>query len=233
MDHRGDFAMLVQRKLGPEIVATIDWSGPRLLCIAGDFTRYDEHAVKQIARSIELIRYRSFGDGLLMIELVHNPREIRASRSNTGAEPRINGRPNDIDLASAVVESRAASGGGTPLNQQIAYRISQTHGELKELFDAAYEFLEALGDDVQVRQQKLYVAFKRIKNFACLEVYPQARVVTVHVKVDPSTITLEPGFTRDVRNIGHFGTGDLEISIRNMDEFRKAQPLFQLSYDNS
>lgn len=35
----------------------------------------------------------------------------------------------------------------------------------------------------------------------------------VFVKVDPDTVRLEPGFTLDVRNIGHFGTGDLEIVI--------------------
>src|ERR1700722_6656040 len=58
MDHRGDFAVVVQKQLGREAADNIDWSGPRLLCIAGDFTRYAEHAVKQTARNIELIRYR-------------------------------------------------------------------------------------------------------------------------------------------------------------------------------
>ena len=60
MDHRGDFTVVVQQRLGQEVASQIDWSGPRLLCIAGDFTRYDEYAVKQIARNIELIRYRRF-----------------------------------------------------------------------------------------------------------------------------------------------------------------------------
>src|SRR5664279_2502747 len=48
----------------------IDWSGPRLLCIAGDFTRYDEYAVLQIPRNFELLRYRRYGGDLLLLELV-------------------------------------------------------------------------------------------------------------------------------------------------------------------
>ncbi len=68
MDHRKEFQWLVMEKLGPEAAKAVDWSAPRLLCIAGDFTRYDEHAVKQIARNIELIRYRRFGEDLLMLE---------------------------------------------------------------------------------------------------------------------------------------------------------------------
>jgi len=34
-----------------------------------DFTKYDAHAVQQINRNIELIRYRRFGDELFLLEL--------------------------------------------------------------------------------------------------------------------------------------------------------------------
>jgi hypothetical protein len=79
LDHRKEFQWLVMEKLGAEIAGNVDWSAPRLICIAGDFTRYDQHAVKQIARNIELIRYRRFDSGLLMLELVHAPKQARPS----------------------------------------------------------------------------------------------------------------------------------------------------------
>jgi predicted transport protein len=88
-----------------------------------------------------------------------------------------------------------------------------------------------MGDDVQVKELKQYIAFKRIKNFACVEVYPQANVVTVFLKLDPDTVTMEPSFTRDVRKIGHFGTSELQVSIRSFEDFAKAQALFQRAYD--
>lgn len=52
MDHQAEFKLLVMEKLGHDTANAIEWSGPRLLCIAGGFTRYDEHAVKQINRNI-------------------------------------------------------------------------------------------------------------------------------------------------------------------------------------
>lgn len=55
---------------------------------------------------------------------------------------------------------------------------------------------------------RFYIAFKRIKNFACVEFRPSTGKILMFVKVDPSTVQLEPGFTRDVSNLGHFGTGD-------------------------
>jgi hypothetical protein len=69
MDHQAEFKLLVLEKLSEK--EEIDWSAPRLLCIAGDFTKYDEHAVQQINRNIELIRYRKFGEDLLLLDLVN------------------------------------------------------------------------------------------------------------------------------------------------------------------
>lgn len=39
LDHRKEFQWLAMEKLGPEAAQAVDWSAPRLLCIAGDFTR--------------------------------------------------------------------------------------------------------------------------------------------------------------------------------------------------
>ena len=82
MDHRSAFQLLVLEKLGKVESDKIDWSAPRLLCIAGGFNRYDEHAVEQMNRNIELIRYRQFGKTLLMLEMVNA----------TSAEPNQAGR---------------------------------------------------------------------------------------------------------------------------------------------
>jgi predicted transport protein len=104
---------------------------------------------------------------------------------------------------------------------------------VQDRYEALRAFLTALGDDVQEKMLKLYVAFRRIKNFASVEVHPQTRKILVYVKVDPTTLELSPGFTRDVRAIGHFGTGDLEITIGNDADLERAKPLLVQSYDVS
>jgi predicted transport protein len=189
------------------------------LCIAGDFTRYDEHAVKQINRNIELLRYRKFGDGLLMVELVHVPKGSRTGAASIAAP--IRGVANvSSDSATDPYQS-----------QRITYRVANASVSIRDLFDAVGSYLTSLGDDVQTKELKYYIAFKRIKNFVCLEVYPQAGTVLAYLKLDPSIVPMEPGFTRDVRKIGHFGTGDLEVSMKTPEDFARAQPLFQLAYE--
>ena len=71
LDHKAEFQLLVLKKYGKEAAEDIVWNGARMLCIAGDFTKYDTYAVEQINRNIELYRYKRF-DKLLLLELVNS-----------------------------------------------------------------------------------------------------------------------------------------------------------------
>lgn len=208
--HRGDFEMLVLRKLGVEAAQTVEWSTPRLICIAGDFSKYDEHAIKQMNRNIELIRYVRFGDDLLLLEQV-----------------------NAVSAPSEVEEPALTNGNPAPRGRTktVTEYLDQADQELTDRYEALKDYLVNLGDDVQVKTLKNYFAFKRIKNFACVEVHPRNRNLLVYLRVDPASITLQEGFTRNVREIGHFGTGDLEVVISSLDDFEKAKPLLQRSYE--
>lgn len=211
VNHRGDFEMLVLNALGEESAKSVEWSAPRLICIAGDFNKYDEHAIKQMNRNIELIRYVRFGDDLLLLEQVN-----AVEASQTKSELPTPKRPVSQD------------GLGT-----VTYYLEKADDELTNRYEALKEFLINLGDDVQEKTLKHYIAFKRIKNFACLEIHINTRNILAYVKIDPDSVQLEENFTRDVRNVGHYGTGDLEIKIKSLSDFEKAKPLLQKSYENA
>ena len=208
MDHKAEFQLLTQKILGAEEAEKIEWSSPRLLCIAGDFTKYDVHAVKQINRNIELIRHRRYGSDFLLLDLVNVV--TAAPLSNGNVDKKIISKYKTVDeyLASA-------------------------NAQLKDLYEAVEAFLFALGEDIQKKTLKDYFAFQRIKNFACVEVHPQKGKLLIYTKADFDTIKIDPGFMRDVRKIGHFGTGDLELTIRNFEELEKAKPILLKSYEMS
>ncbi|MGF1671316.1 MAG: hypothetical protein ACFCU6_12775, partial [Balneolaceae bacterium] len=51
------------------------------------------------------------------------------------------------------------------------------------------------------------------------------------IEKNPDELNSEEDFTRDVRNVGHYGTGDLEITIHNQEDLVKAEPLILKSYE--
>ena len=86
----------------------------------------------------------------------------------------------------------------------------------------------ALGDDIVSNQLKLYLAYKKVRNMVCIEIY--SKQIILFLKLNPETVDLQEGFTRDMRNIGHYGTGDLQVTIKNVADFEKAKPLLERAY---
>jgi predicted transport protein len=115
----------------------------------------------------------------------------------------------------------------------VTESLAQADQHLRERCEALRDFLRGLGDDVQEETRKYYFAFKRTQNFACVEIRLRPPALVVYVKVSPESVDLEPGFTRDVRHIGHYGTGDLEITINSDDDLEHAKPLLIRSYESS
>ncbi|MDE0164592.1 MAG: DUF5655 domain-containing protein [Bryobacterales bacterium] len=206
-DHRAEFKLLVQERLGEQAARTIDWTAPRLLCVAGGFTRYDEHAVQQMNRNIELIRYRRFGENLLMLELV-NPNPIMGDQGTSGG---------------GATERPSSN------KKTMSDKLAALDGPLQDIYQALRAHLMALGDDVQEKTLKFYVAFKRLRNFARVKVRPSKVALSVYLNVNPDTITLKRGFTRDVRNMKW--AGDLEVTIRTPEDLERAKPLLLMSYE--
>ena len=214
LDHKAEFQLLVADKLGQQVATAIDWKNPRLVCIAGDFTRYDEHAVAQINRSIDLVRYRHYPGELLALELLT---ATSAKATAAGLVPPTLGG--------------GGSGKTSPPTKTVSDYYAQADATLRGLCDDLDASLISLGDDVTKKTTQLYFAYRRIKNFACVEVHPNNKQLLVYLKVNPDNVTLEMHFTRDVRKIGHFGTGDLEVRIMSAADLVKAEPLFLQSYN--
>lgn len=157
MDHRGDFTMLVLDRFGPDAAEAIDWRNPRLICVASGFTKYDEYAVQQMNRSIELVRYRDFEGDLLALELM------------TGARQ----EPTTADGAPATPTTRGSTGSST--TKTVSDLLQQAPQDLADLYHQIEDFCTTIGDDVTKKTLKNYFAFRRLKNFACIEV-PQTRM---------------------------------------------------------
>lgn len=114
-------------------------------------------------------------------------------------------------------------------DKTFAEQLQITSSQLRELYNSIKDYIMSLGDDIVENQLKLYVAFKKIKNIVCAEVYQKQ--ILLHLRLNPDNVELEEGFTRDMRGVGHFGTGDLQISIKSIDDFEKAKALIDKAYE--
>jgi predicted transport protein len=208
LDHKADFKLIVMEQLGKEKADIIDWTIPCVICIASDFTKFDEHAVNQMQRNIKLVRYKKFGEGLILFDYINSPK----------VKP-------IIELTEIV------AGNKNGVEKTFLQQYENAPTSLRTLYESVKDYIMSLGDDISENPLKLYVAFKKVKNIVCAEIY-QTKIL-LHLRLNPELFELEMGFSRDMRNVGHFGTGDLQLIIKSSEDFEKAKEYINKSYEKN
>jgi hypothetical protein len=146
-DHHGDFQVAAQERLGP--LVEISWTGPRLIIVASNYTKFDSYAVNQLSTNIELLRYRRYSDGFLVVENVLDPLGAASKKKS----------------APAVTVRRSAD---RVRSYDLEYHLQRTSPVLRAAFLALRDRVLAL-DGVEERvNQKSQITYRTTKSFiAC------------------------------------------------------------------
>jgi predicted transport protein len=214
-DHHGDFEIAVQKALGSKV--EVDWSEIRVICLAPSYKKYDLHAVQVMGANIELWTYRRFSNDVVYFEEVFQ-------RTPTDSTP----VPHDKDPIMVAAGKKAAATkalGGWTFEQHVNSKPSF----IGELLLSVQEFMLSLDPMIEEAPKKLYIAYRTTQNIVCVEA--QQRKVLLFLKLDPKAHPGPPGISRDVSDIGHFGTGDLEITVKTFADLELAKPMMKLAYE--
>ena len=229
MDHQGDFKNLVLEKfkeifkdnceseekannMAYDIANKIDWSSPCVICVASDFTKYDLHAVNQIERNIKLVRYRKYGDDLILFEHLNT----QTTKENSSAQ-------NQISVKENVPATSNSS------SKTFEEQLKDAPENLRAIYNEICAYIESLGDDIEFVKLKYWLAYKKTRNFTCIVVYNTQ--VTLYLKLDPESVELDNDFAENVKGKGHLGTGDLKLNLKNESDLIKAKPLIERAYN--
>jgi len=218
-DHKGDFEVAVNKALRKNI--EIDWSDIRVICLAPEFKKYDLHAVQVMGANIELWQYKIYENGILNIEEVYK-RTIAISNLDEN-----NSNPKNPVMVEAG--KKAALTRKTAL-YNIEEHLKVLGEELLDLFHRIRDYIISLDSSIEETPKKYYIAYKTSQNFVCLQTYK--RKITLYLKLNPDDIKPMPQQGRDVRNIGHFGTGDFELIIKDETDFEETKRFINDAYKN-
>ena len=103
-------------------------------------------------------------------------------------------------------------------------------GTIQATYQALRDHLLALGNDVQEKTPKGYVAFMRRYNFAIVR-KQKSQIAIDLVRVEPSNIALKEGFSRRLNRSVARNRPCVGVTIRSHEDLRLAEPLLKQSYD--
>jgi predicted transport protein len=215
VDHKGDFTLVAQSKLGADV--KIDWSHPRLILVAETFSEYDKYAVNRIGANIELWTFRKYGDDLLYLDplFVATPQPTKGTPVLTTKEP----ESEEVPEVSEVIPVYT-----------LESHTSKKPKEIVELFDRLREGILGLAEESEITEKanKMYIGYKHGKNFC--EVRLQAKAIQVWLDISPADLDDPYHLVRDVSKIGHYGTGNSEIRLSEPSEVERVMNLIEQSF---
>lgn len=217
-DHKGDFQVAVNKSLGKDV--EIDWSDIRVICLAPEYKKYDLHAVQVMGANIELWQYKIYENGILNIEEVYRRNSTGISNNSD-----TNGKnPIMVEAGKKAAITRRTA------NHTIEQHTENQSKKIIALFNQIREYIIELDNSIEEAAKKHYIAYKTSQNFVCLQIYKNK--ISLYLKLNPKEINPMPKQSRDVSEIGHYGTGDFELTIKSIQDFEETKHIIDKALQN-
>ena len=101
-----------------------------------------------------------------------------------------------FELVNATTASQTPTVSDDGANKHNAYKtvtenLNQADEKLQDMYYSIRDYILNLGDDIQEKVLKYYIAFKKIRNFACVEVYPKSKTILMYLNINPDEVELK------------------------------------------
>jgi len=205
LDHKADFEILCRKK---SITIKIEWNSPRVICIAESFNKFDLDTVALLPIKIELLRYRFYEGGILLLEQEIYP-EIKISTKSF--KPK-----KDLSIKQYSIEDH----------------LKKTKKEIQEIFNVLREKIISLDKNIIEEPKAKYIAYKLSTNF--VDVVMMANSLKIFLNVKSGQLNDPCNFARDLtkpKPVGHWGNGDYEVKLQKKEDIEKVFELIKQSYN--
>ncbi|WP_221391362.1 DUF5655 domain-containing protein [Dyadobacter sp. NIV53] len=203
LDYRADFIIEYNEVHGESLKRNdVDWSQSRIIFVSPSFTDFQKQSTNFKDFGIELWEIKQFENDIITIN------QIKKSKSAPSIGQMQKGDSSEI----------------SKLAKEIKAYSEEDHLQGKsdatvELYETYKNAILNLGSDIDVKPQKMVIGFTcKGKVFADVLVLKSELKFWINLKTgnldDPKLLT------RDVSNVGHWGSGDYEIRVsdtRNLE----------------
>lgn len=188
----------------------VDWSQSKVIFISPQFTKYQKQAINFRDLPIELWEYTRYDNGTILYNQLKSPDTSESIK-------KISSKSEIVKRVSKEIKTY------TEENhlKNMPYGIKEKYQELKER-------ILSIADDIVVDPKKHYIGFKSDTNFADINL--QKSKIKIWVNLKYGQLNDSRNIAKDVRNIGHWGNGDYEVTISSEENIDYLFNLIEQSY---
>lgn len=191
----------------------VDWSQSKVIFISPQFTKYQQQAIEFKDLPIELWEISKYTNNNVLFNQLKSP---DTNESITKVSPNNEVVQKVSDVIKVYTEED---------------HLNTTSDDIKEIYDEIKERIYNLGDDIEIKPTKYYIAFKSNTNFA--DIHLQKNQMKIWLNLRKGILEDPKNMTRDISNIGHWGNGDYEITLTHKGDLDYLITLIKQSYNKN
>lgn len=197
LQHKADFIVEYNECKIAQLKRTdVDWSQTRVAFVSTSFTENQIAATDFKDFSIELWEAKRYENGQIAVTPIQKSKTAESIKQIAGKNTSIRTVAEEIK---------------TYTEEDLLQGKSD---ETAALYDRYKSAILNLTDSIEVKPQKLYVAFKK-ENRHIIDIEIQKSGLKLFVNVKHGNLYDPKGLARDISSIGHWGNGDYEIKVTN------------------
>jgi len=187
-----------------------DWSQSRVIFISPEFTRYQRQAINFRDLPVELWEISKYENDIIIYNQL---KPLETSETIT-----------KISSKSAMVQK---------VSKEIKVYTEEDHLQgtpvkIKEVYSELKEKILDLGENIEIRPRKNYIGFITSTNF--VDIHLQKSQIKLWINLSKGELEDTKKMTRDVSNVGHWGNGDYEITLKGGEDINYLIILIEQSY---
>lgn len=196
LENKADFIIEYNEQLKKSLKRDdVDWSQTRVAFVSPSFTDNQIQATNFKDIAIELWEIKRYDNNTVVINSIKKSRGAESIKPITQQNKELKRVTDEIVV---YTEDR---------------HLDYASEEIAELYEKFKLATLNLSDEIEIKPQKDYIAFKKDRNIVCYEL--QKKQMKIFVGARWGAIEDSKKLARDVSSVGHFGTGDYQITVED------------------
>ena len=191
----------------------VDWTQTRVIFVAPEFTKYQQHAIGFKDLAIQLWEVHKYSNGLIVFNEIKSPSTKEPITAITKSNPVAKRVSEEIKVYTEDDHLKV-----------VDDKTAELYSELKST-------ILTLGNDIEIRPKKLYIAFRRKQAFVSFVFLKSKIKAYLSIEIDKINDPLRKA--RDVKDIGHHSTGNIELTITEKSEIPYVLSVIKQAYERN
>lgn len=211
LDHKADFEILCKNK---KIDIEIDWTSPRVICIAESYNKFDLDTVEILPLKIELLRYKLYENNILQLDIEWQTK-IKIETSKIFNKNKKEKQEGEVSYLQK--------------EYSIEYHLEWKSENIKKLFYKLREIIISLDENIIEEPKWYYIAYKLSTNFVDLKIY--AKSIDIYLNMPNWELRDINNYAINLKNVWHQWNWDYRVKILEEKDIDNILDLIKQSYN--